>query len=78
MFDKKTKMDDFKIEDMVLKWNASKEDKGKHGNFNHLWIGPYHIDAYRGNNAFILKDLEVNVLEGGLVNGKHLKHYITQ
>jgi len=29
MFDKHAKIDDFKMEDMVLKWNASKEDKGK-------------------------------------------------
>lgn len=77
MIDKKTKTNDFKTEGMVLKWNSSKEDKGKHGKFDHLWIGPCRIAAYKGNNAFILKDLEGILLEGGPVNGRHLKHYIT-
>ena len=77
MFDKKTKADNFKVDDMALKWNSSKEDKGKHGKFDHLWLGPFKVVAFKGNNAFILKDLEGNLLEGGLVNGRHLKHYVT-
>ena len=36
-FDKKVKADDFELGDLVLKWDASYEDKGKHENFDHLW-----------------------------------------
>jgi transposase InsO family protein len=37
VFDKRTKVDDFKVDDLVLKWDARNEDKGKHGKFDHLW-----------------------------------------
>ena len=37
VFDKHTKDDAFKVDDLVLKWDARNEDKGKHGKFNHLW-----------------------------------------
>ena len=30
MFDKRAKVDSFKLGDMVLKWDARYEDKGKH------------------------------------------------
>jgi hypothetical protein len=36
VFDKQTKVDDFKVDDLVLKWDARNEDKGKHGKFDHL------------------------------------------
>jgi hypothetical protein len=29
--------------DLVLKWDAPKKDKGKHGKFEALWIGPFKI-----------------------------------
>ena len=54
-FDRKVKDDTFQIGDLVLKWDAPHEDKGKHGKFDHLWVGPYIIAAHRGNNAFILQ-----------------------
>ena len=38
-FDRKIKEGDFQINDLVLIWNARKEDK--HGNFDYLWKGPY-------------------------------------
>jgi ribonuclease HI len=36
-FDKKTKSDVFKAGDMVLKWDAARQEKGKHGKFEALW-----------------------------------------
>ena len=36
IFDKRTKPDDFQQGDLVLKWDARYEDKGKHRNFDHL------------------------------------------
>lgn len=35
-FDKGAKQDEFHINDLVLKWDARYEDKGKHGKFDHL------------------------------------------
>jgi hypothetical protein len=36
VFDKKTKVVDFQINDEVLKWDARNEEKRKHGKFNNL------------------------------------------
>ena len=41
IFDRKEKPDDFQQGDLVMKWDARHEDKGKHGKFEHLWKGPY-------------------------------------
>ena len=74
-FDRKIKKDDFHLQDLVLKWDARIEDKGKHGKFDHLWKGPYKIVAYGGNNAYILKEVNGDILQGGPVNGRFLKTY---
>ena len=52
LFDRRTKASNFKIGDKVLKWDLRREDKGKHGNFDNLWLGPYSIHSAAGNNAF--------------------------
>jgi hypothetical protein len=76
IYDRRTKEDDFKLGDMVLKWDSRNEDKGKHGKFDNLWKGPFIIQAYRGNNAFLLKDMDGADLPGGPINGRMLKHYV--
>jgi hypothetical protein len=76
VFDRRTKEDDFKLGYLVLKWDSRNEDKGKHGKFDNLWKGPYIIQDYRGNKAFILKDKEGEYLLGGPINGRMLKHYV--
>ena len=38
--------------DLVLKWDAPNEDK--HGKFDPMWVGPYVIAGFRGQNAFLL------------------------
>ena len=43
MFDKRAKVDNFQVGDWVLKWDSVRKDKGKHGNFDSLWIGPFVI-----------------------------------
>jgi hypothetical protein len=53
-FDRHTKDDDFKVGDLVLKWDVRNEDKGKHGKFDHLWLGPFRIVSYHGKNAYLL------------------------
>ena len=74
-FDKRTKVQDFQVGDMVLTWNSQFDDKGKHGKFDHLWIGPYRIAAFRGKNAYILETSDGNLTVGGPVNGRFLKPY---
>ena len=53
----------FEIEDLVLMWNARIEDKGKHGKFDPIWLGPYLIENIWGEDSYILKDLLGNILE---------------
>ena len=76
IFDKRTKVEDFYLGDKVLKRDSRREDKGKHGKFDFLWKDPYIIYAFRGNNAYFLKELNGAKVEGGPVNGRMLKHYI--
>jgi hypothetical protein len=40
-FDKRVRKEDFKLGDLVFKWDAPKKDKGKLGKFEALWIGPF-------------------------------------
>jgi len=54
IFDRGEKQENFQINDLVLRWDARYEDKGKHGNFYHLYKGPYKIVACHGSNTFIL------------------------
>ena len=75
-FDMHTKEDDFKVDDLVLKWDARNEDRGKHGKFDHPWLGPFRIVACHGNNAYLLWDLNRDLIGGGPVNGRFLKHYL--
>ena len=76
-FDRKEKGEQFLIDDLVLKCVVPHEDKGKHGKFYHMWMGPYIITTYRGDNAFILQHQDGSQLTGGLVNGRFLKHYLS-
>ena len=74
-FDRKVKEEKFQIEDLVLKWDAPREDK--HGKFDHMWICPYVISTYKGDNTFILHHHDGSQLEGGPLNGRYLKHYLS-
>jgi hypothetical protein len=50
LFDKKVKDREFLPGDLVLKWDARKEDAGKHDKFDHLWFGPFRIASTEGKN----------------------------
>eukprot|EP00253_Pinus_taeda_P024642 PITA_24642 len=52
IYDRKAKVDKFQVDDVVLKWDARNEEKGKHGKFENLWKGPFKIAAYRGRMPF--------------------------
>jgi hypothetical protein len=57
----------------VLKWDAPRQDRGKHNKFNALWIGPFKISEVFLNNTYRLQDLEGEEVFNGLVNGHFLK-----
>ena len=44
-------------------WNARIDDKGKHGKFDPIWLGPYLIENTWGVDSYMLKDLTGNILE---------------
>jgi hypothetical protein len=76
IFNKHSKQEDFKVDDLVIKWYARKKDKGKHGKFDHIWMGPFRIVTYHGSNAYILQVLNEDLTGGGSVNGSFLKLYL--
>ena len=54
MFDKREKAENFQVRDWVLKWDAVRQDRGKHGKFDSLWIGPFVITQVNKNKTFKL------------------------
>ena len=77
MFDKRSKAYCFNHGDLVLKWDARHEDKGKHGKFDELWKGPYSICSFSDRNTYLLEDSEGNRIGVGPINGRFLKHYLS-
>jgi hypothetical protein len=75
-FDRHTKEDDFKVGDLVLKWDARNEDRGKHGKFDHMWPGSFKIVAYHANNAYLLQEHNGDIVGGRPVFGRVFKHYL--
>ena len=74
-FDRRDKEEQFQDDDLVLKWDARKEDK--HGKFDHLGKGSYIIVSFRGDNSLILQHQNGVHLNGGPVNGGFLEHYFS-
>ena len=58
VFDKTAKVDSFNLGDLVIKWDARYEDKGKNLKFYELWKSPYSICSFSGWNVYFLEDLE--------------------
>ena len=58
IFDRKIKENTFSDGDMVLRWDARKEQKGKHGKFDNLWFGPFIVSQVLENNTFVLQTLD--------------------
>ena len=75
IFDKKEKVDNFQVEYWVLKWDVVRQDKGKHGKFDSLWIDPFVIAQVQQNNTFKLQNLEGKEVFDGPVNGRFPKIY---
>ena len=74
-FDRRIKEEQFQIDDLVLKWDAPKKDK--HEKFDHMWVGPYVVTGYRGQNAFLIEYPNGVPQDSNPVNGRYLKHYLS-
>jgi hypothetical protein len=72
-FDRKNRKKEFKQGDLVLKWDAPRQDRGKHKKFDALWLGPFNILEACSNNTYRLQDLEGEEFFNGPVNGHFLK-----
>lgn len=55
LFDKKASERDFRQGDLVLRWNARREDKMKHGKFDNLWLRPFSIAEVKGNTLLFCR-----------------------
>jgi len=75
-FDRKTKMENFQVGELILKLDAMKEMKGNHGKFNALCSGPFIIAKIQGNNTFILQIMEGETVFDGPMNQQLLKVYV--
>ena len=76
LYDKRAIERKFNIGDLVLLWNARTEDKGKHGKFDPIWLGPYIVCSMHGEDSYFLSDLTGGILEL-LVHGQFLKRYFS-
>ena len=73
-FDRNIKENTFSVGDMVLRWDARKEQKGKHGKFDNLWFGPFLVSKVLENNTFILQSLEGEELSSPVI-GRFLRNF---
>jgi hypothetical protein len=75
-FDKhKAKEKNFEVGDLVLKWDKTNELKGKHSEFQNLWLKPFQVAKKIGVGMDRLQNLrgETDALS---VNGQALKQYL--
>jgi hypothetical protein len=75
LFDQKAKDRDLFPGDLVLKWEARREDTSKHDKFDSIWSGPYRVLTSKGGNAFSLENLNGDILSA-TVNRQYLKHFM--
>ncbi|XP_057827312.2 uncharacterized protein LOC131038778 [Cryptomeria japonica] len=74
LFDKKASERKFEANELVLLWNARAQDKGKHGKFEAIWLGPFVIAERHGEDSYFLTNLNGEIQEL-LVHGQFLKHF---
>jgi hypothetical protein len=75
LLDHKAKDREFLTGDLVLKWDARREDSTKHGKFDHIWYGPFKVTTSKGKNSFLLENLDSKILNAP-INECYLKHYM--
>jgi len=66
----------FQLGDLILKWDKSHEEKGKHTKFQKMCLGPFHIAEQIGPSTFLLQDL-TGKRDSLPVNKQILKKYFS-
>ena len=74
LFDQHAKDKEMQVKDLVLRWDIRRDEKGKHGKFDPLWLRPFKIVEAGGNNTFRQENLQGDLLEAP-VNGQFLKPF---
>jgi len=57
-FDRHAKGRDIQVGDYVIKWDARREGKGQHKNFDNLWLGPFVVTHVVGNKTYHISNTE--------------------
>jgi len=63
------------IGNLVLKWDARSEAKGKYGKFDNIWLVPFQVVAVQDNNTYELAQLD-GELFGAPINGRFLENFL--
>jgi hypothetical protein len=74
-FNKSEKDVRFKVNEKFFLWDSTHAYRGRHSNFQKLWLSPFKIVFVLGTNSYLLKDLEERMFSYS-TNGSHLKHYV--
>jgi len=70
-FNKQSNIVEFKIDDKVLLWNSTHAKRGRHSNFQKLWLGPFKITSILCPNSYLLKDMDERLFSYS-TNDSHL------
>ncbi|KAH9308848.1 hypothetical protein KI387_036759, partial [Taxus chinensis] len=62
-FDRKARPQDFKVGDLILKWDVDRAKPRSHSNFDALWSGPYIIKSCKEANSFELSHPDGSMLQ---------------
>jgi hypothetical protein len=57
-FNKREKDVEFKINEKLLLWDLAHAERGRHSNFQKLWLGHFKIYFILGTNAYLPKDMD--------------------
>lgn len=65
---------EFNVGDLVLKWEKSHEDKGKHTKFQSMWIRLFTMHKKLGQHMYRIQSLDKKI-DSLPINGQDLKRY---
>jgi len=71
---KSTGKNEFSVGDLVLKWDKTHKDKGKHTKFQSLWIRSFVVHENLGQQTYRLQSLDGKI-DSLPINGQYLKQY---
>nr|KYP38277.1 hypothetical protein KK1_040492 [Cajanus cajan] len=74
-YNKKVRIQNFQVGDLVLKIILPMDQKSRHlGKWSYNWEGLFIIDQVYTKNAYVIKEIDSNVTSR-VINGKYLKQF---